>query len=157
MISMPEKTKQDNLARRLREMGVRLTPQRLAIYEALVERSDHPTAQQLHTDLTAALPSLSPATVYNTLELLLEHGLIHALGDAGDGTVHYDADLEPHINLVCTRCHRIEDFHSEALAAIDESVGARSGYRLQGARLVYYGLCPVCQAEVDQDKEESHG
>lgn len=154
---MPEKTKQDSLARRLREMGVRLTPQRLAIYEALVERTDHPTAQQLHTDLSAALPSLSPATVYNTLELLLEHGLIHALGDAGDGTVHYDADLEPHFNLVCTRCHRIEDFHSDALGAIDAGVAARSGYRLHGARLVYYGLCPACQAEVDEEMGESHG
>jgi Fur family transcriptional regulator, peroxide stress response regulator len=83
------------------------------------------------------------------LQLLLDHGLVHELGEAGDGAIHYDAQLEPHFNLVCTRCHRIEDFHSEALGAIDAGVAAQSGYRLHGARLVYYGLCPACQAELE--------
>jgi Fur family transcriptional regulator, peroxide stress response regulator len=147
---MPEKIPQETLAQRLRATGVRLTPQRLAIYQALVERDDHPTAQQLHAALAGSLPSLSPATVYNTLQLLLDHGLIHELGDAGDGAIHYDAQLEPHFNLVCTRCHRIEDFHSPALAAIDAGVAAESGYTLHGARLVYYGLCPACQAETER-------
>lgn len=146
---MPEEITQETLAQRLRATGVRLTPQRLAIYRALVERDDHPTAQQLHAALGGSLPSLSPATVYNTLQLLLDHGLIHELGDAGDGAIHYDAQLEPHFNLVCTRCHRIEDFHSDALGAIDAGVATESGYRLHGARLVYYGLCPSCQAELE--------
>ena len=142
---MPEKKSAATLARRLRNSGLRLTPQRLAIYEALVGRDDHPTAQRLHLDLAERIPSLSPATVYNTLEVLVEHGLVHKLGEAGDGAVHYDGDVEPHLNLVCTRCHRIDDLHDPALLGIREDVAARSHYHIHGARLVFYGLCPACQ------------
>lgn len=144
---MPENEKQESLIRRLRAAGLRLTPQRLAIYSALAETKDHPSAQQLHEQLQERLPSLSPATVYNTLQALVEHGLVHELGDAGDGVVHYDADVEPHLNLICTRCHRIDDFHLDEIENADRLVAAQSGYRLQGARLVYYGICPACQAE----------
>jgi Fur family peroxide stress response transcriptional regulator len=145
---MPEDRRKEDLIERLRTAGLRLTPQRLAIYRALVDTREHPSAQALHEQLQDQLPSLSPATVYNTLEVLVEHGLVHELGEAGDGVVHYDADLEPHLNLICVRCHRIEDLHLDSLAAVDEVVTAESGYQVQGARLVYYGLCPDCQAEV---------
>jgi Fur family peroxide stress response transcriptional regulator len=143
---MPENEKKERLIERLRGAGLRLTPQRLAIYSALVDSDQHPNAQQLYEDLQAQLPSLSPATVYNTLQALVEEGLVHEIGDAGDGVIHYDADLEPHLNLICTRCHRIDDFHLEEIKAADRTVTAESGYQLQGARLVYYGICPACQA-----------
>ncbi|MDX1688449.1 MAG: Fur family transcriptional regulator [Candidatus Promineifilaceae bacterium] len=138
----------ERVAERLKAAGLRLTPQRVAIYRALVQTDSHPTAQRLYEQLQPELPSLSQATVYNTLQALVEKGLVHEIGDAGDGAVHYDADLAPHVNLVCTRCHRIDDFHADLLAKADDLVAAESGYRLQGARLVYYGLCPACQAEV---------
>lgn len=144
---MPEKTTQDKLAQRLRDAGVRLTPQRLAIYRELVARDDHPTAQQLHAALAGALPSLSPATVYNTLQALAAHGLVHQLGDAGDGAVHYDGDVQPHLNLICTGCRRIDDLDEPALAGLRAGAAARSGYALRGARLVFYGLCPACQEQ----------
>lgn len=147
--SIPVETAQQ-IAERLRAAGLRLTPQRVAIYRALVQTDSHPTAQQLYDQLQPNLPSLSQATVYNTLQALVEQGLVHEIGDAGDGAVHYDADLAPHVNLVCTRCHRIDDFHADLLAEADDLVAAESGYQLQGARLVYYGLCPACQAEVAQ-------
>jgi Fur family peroxide stress response transcriptional regulator len=134
------------LAERLKEHGLRVTPQRLAIYRALVATAEHPTAQMLYERLHPALPSLSQATVYNSLQALAACGLVHELGDAGDGALHYDADLSPHLNLVCTRCHRIEDFFDPALALVDNAVNSRSGYRIMGARLVYYGLCAACQA-----------
>ncbi|NLF66357.1 MAG: transcriptional repressor [Chloroflexi bacterium] len=142
---MPEKKTAASLAKRLRESGLRLTPQRLAIYEELVSRDDHPTAQRLHLDLAQRFPSLSPATVYNTLEVLVERGLVHELGEAGDSAIHYDGDVEPHLNLVCTRCHRIDDLHDPALAGLYDGLAEQSGYQIRGARLVFYGLCPACQ------------
>ncbi|HSM57011.1 MAG TPA: Fur family transcriptional regulator [Candidatus Sulfomarinibacteraceae bacterium] len=151
---MPEKTHDSNLlAERLRAAGLRLTPQRLAIYRTLAATDRHPTAQQLYEQLQDELPSLSQATVYNTLQALVERGLVHEIGDAGDGAVHYDADLAPHLNLVCIRCHRIDDFHSDLVTQTDRAVAQESGYRLRGARLVYYGLCPACQAESDGNSE----
>lgn len=150
MMSGNKRSTPEQIAEQLKMAGLRLTPQRVAIYRALVRTDSHPTAQQLYEQLQPELPSLSQATVYNTLQALVERELVHEIGDAGDGAVHYDADLAPHVNLVCTRCHRIDDFHADLLTEVDGLVAAESGYQLKGARLVYYGLCPVCRAEVAQ-------
>lgn len=129
----------------LKQAGLRLTPQRLAICRALADHKDHPTAQALYNQLTPDFPSLSRATIYNTLQTLVQAGLIQELGTAGDGAQHYDADASPHVNLICVRCHRIEDFPAVSLTTIARRVTDESGYQLQGARMVYYGLCPKCQ------------
>lgn len=132
----------------LKQAGLRLTPQRRAICRAVVERADHPTARAVYDQLLPEFPSLSRATVYNTLQVLVETGLVQELGTAGDGAIHYDADVAPHVNLICIRCHRIEDFDDAFMAAIARRVAADSGYQLRGARVAYYGLCPRCQNKV---------
>jgi Fur family peroxide stress response transcriptional regulator len=129
----------------LKGVGLRVTPQRLAIYRALVTSDAHPTAQALFEALQPTLPSLSQATVYNTLQALVTHGLIQEIGEAGDGAVHYDANPTPHINLICTQCHCVEDYFEIALDGVLEQVIAGSGYQVRGVRIVYYGLCPRCQ------------
>jgi Fur family peroxide stress response transcriptional regulator len=136
------------LAAGLKRAGLRLTPQRLAVCRVLAENRKHPTALALFDLLRPAFPSLSRATVYNTLQALVEAGLIDELGTAGDGAIHYDADPSPHVNLICTRCHRVEDFPDAPLDEVAGQVAAGSGYQLRGARVVYYGLCPQCQKEV---------
>ncbi len=131
----------------LQAAGLRLTMQRRVICRYLAEKDTHPTAQRIYEDLKPAFPSLSLATVYNTLEALVELGAIHALGDAGDHSVHYDADISPHINLACVQCHRIIDLPSAKLAAVEEETRQKTGYRMLGARVMYYGLCPDCQRD----------
>ena len=64
---------------------------------------------------------------------------------AGDGKVHYDADTEPHVNLACISCNRIVDIPSSHVQQLDEEITSTSGYKLLGARVLYYGLCPECQ------------
>ena len=135
------------LAAGLRRAGLRLTQQRLAVCRALAESRNHPTAQGLFDRLRPTCPSLSRATVYNTLLALAGAGLVDELGTAGDGALHYDADPSPHVNLVCTNCHRIEDFADVPLRSVARRVAAGSGYQLRGARVVYYGLCPRCQKQ----------
>lgn len=135
-------------AHNLKEAGLRLTPQRLLIYQTLLQSKQHPTAQELFETIKDELPSLSQATVYNTLQALVRVGLIQEIGEAGDGTVHYDADLTPHVNLICTRCHRVDDFFDVPLKSVAQQVAGQSGYQIQGARVAYYGLCPECQAAV---------
>ncbi len=129
----------------LQQAGLRLTLQRRAICRYLAESDDHPTAQDVYRALKERYPSLSRATVYNTLDLLVRLGVVHALGPAGDGAVHYDADTEPHVNLACIRCHRVVDLPLVQVHQLEEAVRQRSGYRVLGARVVYYGLCPQCQ------------
>src|SRR5262245_23839151 len=138
------------LTRALKQAGLRLTPQRAAICRALAERRDHPTAQALFEQLAPEFPSLSRATIYNTLQTLVSAGLIQELGTAGDGAQHYDADASPHLNLICVRCHRVEDFPASALTRIARRVTNESGYQLHGARMVYYGLCPKCKKDSDE-------
>jgi Fur family peroxide stress response transcriptional regulator len=113
----------------------------------LDESKDHPTAQMIYEQLSSKYTSLSLATVYNTLEALVTLGAINALGTAGDEAVHYDADTEPHVNLACISCHRVIDLPSEFIHALDGEVAEKSGYRLLGTRVLYYGLCPQCQSE----------
>ncbi|MCS7273262.1 MAG: transcriptional repressor [Fimbriimonadales bacterium] len=136
----------NHLLQGLKRAGLRLTPQRVAICKVLAESKDHPTAMMIYHQLLPQFPTLSLATVYKTLNVLKSMGLVHTLGDAGDGAEHFDADLTPHINLVCTRCHRVVDFDEERIHEIQQAVAQRSGYEILGARIVYYGLCPECRA-----------
>jgi Fur family peroxide stress response transcriptional regulator len=135
----------NHLVEGLKRAGLRLTPQRVAICQLLAESKDHPTASMIYHALLPQFPTLSLATVYKTLDVLKRLGLVHALGDAGDGAEHYDADLTPHINLVCVRCHRVSDLEDETIQEVEHRVAVRSGYEIQGARIVYYGLCPSCR------------
>lgn len=135
------------LIQALKQAGFRITPQRIAICRLLAETEEHPTAQKIHTLLSPDHPSLSLATVYNTLETLVDLGVVNTLGSAGDDAVHYDADTTPHVNLACVSCHRVIDLPSRHVRALDEEVVRRSGYELQGARVLYYGLCPECQSK----------
>jgi Fur family peroxide stress response transcriptional regulator len=123
---------------------MRLTPQRAAICDLLAASREHPTAAEIYRQLKPRFASLSLATVYNTLEALVRLGAINTLGHVGDGAVHYDADLEPHVNLACISCSRIIDLPSRHVGRLQQEVSDASGYRLLGARLLYYGLCPDC-------------
>lgn len=136
-----------DLIQTIQSAGLRATPQRLAVYKALIDTDSHPTAQMLYETLRPQYPTLSLATVYNTLEALVSAGLIHTLGAAGDEAVHYDADITPHVNLACISCHRVIDLVSDHVNALEREVAETSGYRLLGSRVLYYGLCPQCQAE----------
>ncbi len=129
----------------LQQAGMRLTPQRLAVCKLLVESNNHPTAAMIYDHLRPQFPSLSLATVYNTLETLVNLGAVNVLGHAGDDHVHYDADMEPHINLACVNCHLIVDIPSEHVRHLNSEISQASGYKLLGARVLYYGLCPDCQ------------
>lgn len=129
----------------LQSAGMRVTPQRVAICELLASSHEHPTAAMIYEELKPRFTSLSLATVYNTLETLVGLGVVNVLGHAGDDKVHYDADTEPHVNLACISCSRIVDIPSEHVTHLDAEITAASGYKLLGARVLYYGLCPDCQ------------
>jgi Fur family peroxide stress response transcriptional regulator len=130
----------------LQQAGMRITPQRVAICKLLAESEEHPTAARIFEQVKVLFPSISLATIYNTLETLVNLGVVNVLGHAGDDQVHYDAEVDPHVNLACIACHRIVDLPSEHVTHLDHEITAASGYKLLGARVLYYGLCPACQA-----------
>lgn len=135
-------------ARALKQAGLRLTPQRLAICRLLAASHDHPSAQMIHDELSVEFPSLSLTTVYNTLETLVDLGLVNELGSVGPDGIRYDADTQPHVNLACTRCLQVIDLPSHHVRLLEEEITSSSGYAVKGARVLYYGLCPKCQKEL---------
>ncbi len=138
-------TLKTNLIKNLSSTGMRLTPQRLAICELLADNRSHPTATEIYSRLKESYPSLSQATVYNTLDLLVKIGCINALGNAWDDNLHYDANLDPHINLMCVSCHNIEDLPSSHVNHLVDEIVQSNGFKIVGARIAYYGLCTACQ------------
>jgi Fur family transcriptional regulator, peroxide stress response regulator len=135
----------DRLAQILKQAGMRITPQRMAICKLLSETETHPTAAAIFENIRQQYPSLSLMTVYNTLNVLVDLGVVNVLGHAGDDTVHYDANTEPHVNLACVNCHQIIDISSDSVYQLNDEIGSSSGYKLLGARVLYYGVCPACQ------------
>lgn len=135
----------DQLVSTLKKAGMRITPQRIAICDLLSGSRDHPTAQMIYEQVSPQYPSLSLATVYNTLDVLVGLGAVNVLGSVGDDNAHFDADTSPHINLACISCHKIVDIASPQVGDIDREISQSSGYKLLGARMMYYGLCPDCQ------------
>ncbi len=133
------------LTQTLKAAGMRLTPQRTAVCRFLAESDEHPTAAMIYDELKLQFDSFSLATVYNTLDALVKLGAVNALGGVGDDSVHYDADTEPHVNLACLSCNKIVDIPSEHVTHLDDEITAATGYKLLGARVLYYGLCPDCQ------------
>lgn len=125
--------------------GYRVTPQRLAIYEALVAEPTHPSAEELYRRVRERYPMISPATVYNTLQLLVRLGLATELGFHGE--TRYDGNPRPHANVLCLHCQRIHDVDEELLEQVFASVRQRSGFLLLGQRHEFVGLCPDCQAK----------
>src|SRR5262245_55173095 len=93
---------------RLRASGLKLTPQRMAIVRELCADPTHPTAQELYERLRPALPTMSFATVYNTLDALASAGLCAALSLA-PGPARFDPNMGDHHHAVCDRCGQVRD------------------------------------------------
>lgn len=135
----------ETLIAKLRAGDCRITPQRIALLEMLIESDDHPSAAQLYERLLKRFPTTSLATVYKTLSLLKDMGEVNEISFS-DGDTHYDAsNPTPHIHLICTQCHRISDAPDVTAPDLTEELTARTGYRITGHRFDFYGICPPCQ------------
>lgn len=120
---------------------VPLTHQRLAVYEELAGRHDHPGAESLHASLKASYPSLSLATVYKTLQTLHEMGMV-ARVDSPAAQARYDAITKTHHHAVCSACGRIEDLFDSRLDRLPAPKAA--GFRSSGHSVHFHGLCASC-------------
>ena len=133
-----------NVLEKMHSAGLRATPQRIAICDLLMSSDQHPTANDIFDRLKPDFPSLSLATVYNTLDTLVGVGLVNAIGSIGDDRVHFDGNLSPHINLACTKCQKIIDTHSDCVDELDAEIIKNSGFEINGSRILYFGTCPDC-------------
>ncbi len=143
---MATDTRLGKLLAQLEAAGKRVTPQRVAVCEALLAHGNHPTIADIWQTVREQHPNISHATVYNTFAMLEEERLIQKLEVAGDEHAHYDLNVVPHVNAVCTRCGGIADVYTDTLEALLGLVAARSGYELDtSSGMLVYGLCASCR------------
>jgi Fe2+ or Zn2+ uptake regulation protein len=143
MDSKPTALSDAQLSAVLHGRGQRVTPQRLVINRALHELNRHVTAEEVLASVADRLPNVSPPTVYSTLELFEELGVVRRLG-VRQGAVLYDPRPEPHDHMVCDRCGKIEDLDGgiRLSRAVERAVDA--GFRPKRAEVRINGLCADC-------------
>ena len=130
----------------MRAKGFRITPQRVAIVEYVMNNDSHPSAEDIYKVIQKKYPMVSLATVYKTLELLAEIGVVRELSFA-DGA-RYDANIGKHVNVVCLHCGRIEDIEEESLADLESRIARRSKYQIRSGRFELYGYCSECKSKI---------
>jgi Fur family transcriptional regulator, peroxide stress response regulator len=126
----------------LKVKGLRVTPQRCAVYANLLGRTDHPTVEQLLRDLNESFPISSQATVYSSLQALQNAGLVREVL-LEEGVSRYDANTTPHHHFRCRCCGSIEDIGWAALPALSLE-GLRTGLRTEGYEVTVHGVCDRC-------------
>lgn len=126
------------------ERGSPLTSQRAAVLEVLLQRDDHPTADQIFEAVQERSPRISRRTVYRVLDTLAELGLIHRVHHPG-ATARFDAKIHRHHHLVCTRCSRIVDLESHRLDDISLPTGKPHGFEVHDFSVQLMGICPECR------------
>lgn len=127
---------------KLRESGMRITPQRRAVWSVFEGKMNgHLTAEEVHERARRELPELSRATVYNTLAALVEAGLLRALESRG--ALLYDPNPDPaHHHFRCRECERLYDVNVEGLEEL--RIAGEQGFSVEHKAVIFAGLCPEC-------------
>ena len=125
-------------------MKRRETVQRSAVLDEVRRSHDHPTAEQVHQRVRRTAPNVSLGTVYRNLALLSRAGEIRQVRLSGE-PARFDGDLQPHHHARCSRCGRIDDVSLAAGKELERRAAAATGYRIDGHRLEFTGLCPDCR------------
>lgn len=135
----------------LRGKKLKLTGERLAILAAIFQRESHFDAETLHAELRTEGGDISRATVYRTLDLLVQAGLVRK-NSLGASHANYEASRgdEHHDHLICLGCNAVLEFYKPDLEKLQEQICENYGYRLVHHSLQIFGLCPVCKDKADE-------
>ena len=132
------------LVDRLRSRHISVTPQRLAVLGILESRRDHPTAEQIYQEVRGQMPAISFNTVYKTLEVFCQKGLLIKVNPLHE-VARYDIDTGHHAHLICRKCHFIVDLPDEVMPLPSLPQEAQAGFEVERHSLIFWGLCPQCQ------------
>lgn len=125
---------------RCEQNGLRMTDQRRTIAQVLQEAEDHPDVEEVHNRASSRDPRISIATVYRTVKLFEESGILEKL-EFGDGRARYEvADRDHHDHLIDLNSGEVIEFVDDEIEALQERIAAKLGYNLKGHRLELYGV-----------------
>ncbi len=136
----------------LREHGLPVTQQRESIAQVLFESTRHLSAEDVERQLRERGENVGKATVYRTLNLLVEVGLATE-HDFDEGFKRYEANVGParHDHLICTSCGDVVEFEHEGLQELQEEIAEREGFETVSRQMKIYGRCDACQSETDDE------
>lgn len=129
---------------RLHERGFRMTPQRMAILHTLRHASEHLSPTEVYKRARRIQPGLTEATVYRTLEFLVENGYA-LVAHVGSGKLVYELTEENHHHLICKNCGRTVAVDHAPLAKLYSQLESSTGYKLDSSHVTLFGLCSNCQ------------
>lgn len=132
---------------RLREEGFKVTPQRIAILKHLDGNTNHPSVEDIHRKVCRAFPTISLATVYNTLDTLERLQEVRPIC-LNPSRKHYDPDTRPHHHAICTRCHSIQDVFADLAAAVKVPSSVAEIFRVDETAVHLRGVCLDCSTAI---------
>ena len=133
-----------DLATTLHHQGHRMTPQRQMVLDAVCEIGDHARPEQIYELVRQKSPAVHRATVYRTLKLLCELGLVTDTVAANGHLVYEIAGEQPHHHLICRHCGNDVEFLDEDYRAFLEALQDNTGFRIETTHITLSGLCPAC-------------
>ena len=131
---------------RLKNFGYKVTHQRLVVLDYLQHSKEHPSAETIYNDLKERYPTISLATIYNTLEMLTRVGLVLDLG-APEERRRFDGNTSDHSHFFCTNCGKIEDIVVPGVEKVMHKVKQDTSRHIDRCRLDFFGRCAVCESE----------
>ena len=134
----------EDFERLCHQRGIRVTPQRMAVYRLLAQDSTHPTAEDMYGQLRQRMPSLSFTTIYRVLECLEREGFVRRISTL-DGTARYEANLTRHHHFVCRLCNRIIDCEEGPLHELRLPRHAPAGFIPDELEVRVLGICSMCR------------
>ena len=138
----------DTILQRCERKGLRMTSQRKIIAQVLENAADHPDVEELYKRASKIDPTISIATVYRTVKLFDEAGILDKL-EFGDGRARYeDAEREHHDHLIDINSGRVIEFMDSDIEKLQEKIAQKLGYRLMGHKLELYGV-PLKKPSLD--------
>ncbi|NLT10949.1 MAG: transcriptional repressor [Clostridiaceae bacterium] len=130
----------NTIIERFNDKNIRLTPQRISVYQYLLENRIHPTVDTVYTHLKKSNPSLSKTTIYNTIDALSSAGLIRTI-IANEGEARLDAYTDFHGHFFCSKCGMVADFCLDGCSFPDQI----EGYEMNTLEVRATGYCPKCR------------
>lgn len=132
------------LADNLKANKLKVTPQRLAIYNYLANTTCHPTVETIYNNLKDDFPAMSLATIYKTVASLRDAHLIREYNFSEDFN-RYDANVKRHFHVVCTKCHSVKDYH--ASIDLSKNINELNNYEINDYDINFYGICDKCRED----------
>ena len=131
------------LVEAFRVNGYRVTPQRITITHMILKSREHPSAEQLYEQVVKIHPTISLSTVYNTLKILKNLNILNEISH--NDMKRFDANPNPHVNLVCEVCGKITDIEEQAMYDLLEQVTDLESFKITNNHINVYGMCKFCR------------